>query len=249
LFTASPTTTTSTLSKKKKRPCTTTSTTRPTPPPTLHQPLTSLNQVRERSEKIFQEMFEWWQDMPWQARLCPRALEVQEGRRLSCSIVEEREREKRWSEGQKDEARLSSTMWKKRLLLWAHQGREEVVGREEEERRRQEGERNRCRGRAGEAEREMGDDVVILVEALAKTMEEEEKEQYEARWAAEEQLLSSCNRSKITAVHTIGEIEATKRRERMEKVGKEVEGRMKTLMGEVRQRVVAKEQEFKKRLM
>lgn len=164
--------------------------------PILRAAHTKRAPVMELDQDVFQELFEYWQDMPWQKRTCPQALEDQEAVRLADSIKREKYRQVEWTGMQETQARLASTLEKKRIVWWAAAERQAALVREDGH--RQKGAMWRQQERAWESEGVLqGINSYLLKweEDVAAKFLESEEDQAVRRWEAEKALLGVMDRS------------------------------------------------------
>tara|TARA_B110000305_G_scaffold209709_1_gene242893 strand:- start:898 stop:1254 length:357 start_codon:yes stop_codon:yes gene_type:complete len=71
-------------------------------------------------------LFASWKALPWQSRVCPRALEERESVRLLASMVQEARRIRQWREQQQQFAREAAMREDQRFAGWAIEERSRV---------------------------------------------------------------------------------------------------------------------------
>jgi len=78
-------------------------------------------------------LFASWKALPWQSRVCPRALEERESVRLLASMVQEARRVRAWRQQQQQAARDAAMKEDRRFAKWALEERKRVSEFEEKE--------------------------------------------------------------------------------------------------------------------
>jgi hypothetical protein len=81
-------------------------------------------------------LFASWRSLPWQSRVCPRALEERESVRLLAAMVQEKRRIAEWTAEQNKKAMESAGREDRRFGDWVRRERERTMTEEEAERER-----------------------------------------------------------------------------------------------------------------